>query len=391
MSEWAATGDWRLLYLYRDRLKEVTPDDVKRVAATYFKSSNRTVGEFIPDANPDLAEIPRRPDVEALVKDYKGEALMSEGEVFDSSPANIEARVKRMRLANGMKVSLLSKKTRGSAVRAIVSLHYGTVSSLMGQDTPGSMAVEALIRGTKEHNRQQIQDEFDRMKATVNIRGGAEGLTVNIETVLDTLPAVLKLVAEVLREPTFPEQEFENIRKHRRTDAEYYKSEPQDLASAGIQRLVYPFPRSDVRSAMRADEEIEDLNKVKLDEARGFYATFVIASHGEAAIVGDFDADVAASQLKDLFGAWKTSAPYERILYSYRKIEPADKSIEAPDKANAVFTAGLRLPMQDDHTDYPAMVLGNYMLGAASAEFPPARAAEGRLELRHSISVHGVG
>jgi zinc protease len=364
MSEWAATGDWRLLYLYRDRLKEVTPDDVKRVASNYLKSSNRTVGEFIPDANPDRAEIPRRVDVEALVKDYKGEALMSEGEIFDSSPANIEARVKRMHFPNDMRVSLLSKKTRGSAVRAIVSLHYGTVSSLMGQGMPGSMSVETLIRGTKEHNRQQIQDEFDRMKATVNIRGGADGLTVNIETIRDSLPAVLKLVAEVLREPAFPEQEFENIRKHRLTDAEYDKSEPQDLASTGIQRLLYPFPRGDVRSAMTADEEIEDLNKVKLDEARSFYAKFVSASHGEVAIVGDFDADAAASQLKDLFGAWKTSAPYERILYSYRKIDPADKSIETPDKANAVFKAGLRLPMQDDDADYPAMVLGNYMMGA---------------------------
>ena len=37
LSEWAAMGDWRLMFLYRDRLKEVTARDVQRVAATYLK------------------------------------------------------------------------------------------------------------------------------------------------------------------------------------------------------------------------------------------------------------------------------------------------------------------------------------------------------------------
>ena len=53
ISEWNAKGDWRLLFLNRDRLAKVTPADVQRVAAAYLKSSNRTMGEFIPDPKPD--------------------------------------------------------------------------------------------------------------------------------------------------------------------------------------------------------------------------------------------------------------------------------------------------------------------------------------------------
>ena len=48
ISEYAASGDWRLLYLTRDRIRTVTPEDVARVAGAYLKSSNRTLGEFIP-------------------------------------------------------------------------------------------------------------------------------------------------------------------------------------------------------------------------------------------------------------------------------------------------------------------------------------------------------
>ena len=52
LSESIAQGDWRLLFLLRDRMAAVTVADVQRVAATYFKSSNRTLGQFIPTPNP---------------------------------------------------------------------------------------------------------------------------------------------------------------------------------------------------------------------------------------------------------------------------------------------------------------------------------------------------
>ena len=126
MSEWVSKGDWRLLFLNRDRLRKVTPEDVQRVANAYLKSSNATVGEFIPDPKPDRSEIPARADVAAMLKDYKGDAAMAVGEAFDPSPANIESLVKRATLPSGMKVSLLSKQTRGNTVSATIRLHHGT-------------------------------------------------------------------------------------------------------------------------------------------------------------------------------------------------------------------------------------------------------------------------
>ena len=87
-----------------------------------------------------------------------------------------------------------------------------------------------------------------------------------------------------------------------------------------------------------------------------------------------------------MFGSWKSTAPYERILYSYEKIAPSDKKMDAPDKANAVFLAGLRLPMSDGDADYPAMVLGNYMLGGG---FLSSRLAV-RIRQKDGLS-YGVG
>ncbi len=63
-------GDWRLLFLHRDRLRQVSVADVQRVAGTYLKPANRTLALFIPTEKPDRSEIPgsarRRRDAEGL-------------------------------------------------------------------------------------------------------------------------------------------------------------------------------------------------------------------------------------------------------------------------------------------------------------------------------------
>src|SRR4029077_11660774 len=68
LSEYLAEGDWRLLFLSRDQMRQVTPQDVQRVAGAYLKTSNRTIGEFIPDPKPDRAQIPEKTDVAAALK-----------------------------------------------------------------------------------------------------------------------------------------------------------------------------------------------------------------------------------------------------------------------------------------------------------------------------------
>src|SRR5204862_917151 len=83
LSEWAAQGDWRLYFLFRDRIEKVTPEAVKAVAAKYLARNNRTIGVFIPTEKPERIGIPASPDVGALVGDYRGRAGIAEGEAFD--------------------------------------------------------------------------------------------------------------------------------------------------------------------------------------------------------------------------------------------------------------------------------------------------------------------
>ena len=363
LSEYLAKGDWRLLFLERDRLKNVSPADVQRVAAAYLKPSNRTIGQFIPDAKPDRSEIPVKTDLAAVLKDYKGEVAMAAGEAFDPSPRNIESRTERYALPSGMKVSLLPKKTRGGNVNAVISLHFGDVDGLKNKKTVAALAGQSLIRGTVKKNRQQIQDEIDRLKAQINVSGSATGASAFIETTRENLPAAMRLAGEILKEATIPETEFEQIRKAQLTGLDNAKADPQALASLRIQRVLYPFAKDDIRATLSIEEQIAETTAAKLEDARAFYKNFYGASHAELAVVGDFDVAEVKKAASDLFGAWKSPAKFERIKAGSQKVPAVNETIETPDKANAVFLAALRLTLSDQDDDYPAMVFGNYMLG----------------------------
>ncbi|MEN3334592.1 MAG: zinc protease [Blastocatellia bacterium] len=385
LSEWIGMGDWRLLFINRDHLRKVTPEDVQRVAATYLKSSNRTLGLFVPTPKPDRAEIPPVPDIAALVKDYKGDATVAAGEAFDPSPANIDARTERS-TAGGVKLALLPKTTRGNTVVATMTLRFGDEHSLMNRSTAGEFAGSMLMRGTAKHTRQQLKDEFAKLKASVSVGGGPTAATVRIETTRENLPAVIRLVAEVLREPAFPASEFEQLKEEELAGIEQQRSEPTAIGATEFRRYISPYPKGHPNYISTPDEDVAELKTITLDDVKRFYADFYGASNGELAVIGDFDDKEIARLAGDLFGNWKSPRPYARIANQYHDIAPLNKSLETPDKANAFFLAGMNLNVREDDADYPALVLGNFMLGGG---FLNSRLGT-RIRQKEGIS-YGVG
>jgi zinc protease len=367
LTEWTAAGDWRLLFLHRDRLKAATLDEVQRAATTYLKPSNRTIGLFIPEDKPSRAEIPKAPDITALVRDYRGDPTMAAGEVFDPTPRNIEQRAQRSELASGMKLVLLPKKTRGAVVHGYIRLNFGTEAALKGRGTAAELAGQMLMRGTAQHTRQQIQDELSRLKCDMSVFGGAAGATVTWRTVAANVPAVMRLAVEVLRSPTFPADELELLRTTALAGLENSLKSPETLARIALSKHLSPYPADDVRHVKMPAEEIPDVKAARLEDVKKFHADFYGASNGELSAVGDFEVDEVKRLAAELFGGWKSPAPYAEVRRAYQTIAPDRKAIETPEKANAMFTAGLLANVSDEHADYPALVLANYMLGGHSA------------------------
>jgi zinc protease len=192
---------------------------------------------------------------------------------------------------------------------------------------------------------------------------GLAGVGGSIRTTPDHLIPAMQLMAEILQQPAFPEADFDQIRQQEITSLERGKTEPATLAAEALQANLSPFPRSDVRHVRTIDEQIEDLQKVTLDDVKSFYRQFYGASHGDIVAVGPLKTDDVQKAVSELFGSWKSQSPYMRIDSKYLKVTPVDKKIETPDKENAQFYAGVRIQMRDTDPDYAAMVMANYMMG----------------------------
>jgi zinc protease len=366
LSEAIAEGDWRLFFIRRDRWRTVTTADVNRVATAYFKSANLTLGQFIPDKKPDRAPTPPSVDVAALVKDYKGDPPLAAGEVFDATPANLEARTQRLTLSNGARVALLPKKTRGETVRFSLRVNYGDAQSIFGKAGEAKLTAEMLSRGTAKHSRQEIEDTLDLLHATLDVDGSGTQTTAEGRSVRKHLPATLDLIAEVLRQPSFPASELETLKREKIAELEQGRSEPGSIAIRALGRYGNPYKRGDDRYVPTLDEEIDELDTPNVAALKAFYAGFYGGSATEIAIVGDFDSAAIRTQLETLFGDWTSPRPYARVPDPLVPRDAAQIQIETPDKANAYSRGGSWLALNDRDPDYPALLLANYMIGGSS-------------------------
>jgi len=361
LSDYIGLGDWRLFFLSRDDVSKVTAEEVAKASKAYFRRDDRTVGIFVPDDNPMRAEIPATPSVAEVMKDFKPQTTTSTSEAFDPSQDNINKRTHIVEL-DGIRVALLPKKNRGETVNVSIQLHLGNEKDLFGQRTNAGMAGRMLSRGTTRFTRAQLSDEWERLKVT----GRVAGPSASLQTTRPNLEETLKLAAHVMKDPSFDKGEWEQLRSQTITGLESQLSEPEARAGDEITRHFNTYPRGDWRYSPTLEESIADVKAVKLEDAKSFHDRFYGAARGEIAIVGDFDEARALALVRELFTGWKPQVPYQRVPVEYKDIAPEDKSLETPDKENAVFVARENLDMRDDDPDFPALYVANYILGGGA-------------------------
>ena len=366
LSEWMGAGDWRLLFINRDRVAKLKAADINRVAAKYLKQSNRTVGMFIPSKEVARTPIPPTPNIEKLVKDFKGGKSVVAGEVFNATPENIEKRVKRFTLSNGLKVAFFPKKTRGETIIGSLTLRFGNENTLLGKSTAAEFVGPMLTLGTKTHSREQIQDELDILKSSLSTSSGVGTLSASWQTKRAHQAEFLKLLREVLREPTFPESEFRILKEGTKQGLESASLEPTALASNTLTRLLNPHPKTSIHYVPTFAESLERLAQVKRDDVVKMYQEQIGGAVGELVILGDFDQEATLKAIEAICADWKTSVAYQRIpSVLVEGIKGSRQSINTPDKEAATFLAAMKFPMDDTAPDYPALLIGNEILGVS--------------------------
>ncbi len=364
LSEAIAAGDWRLFFVRRDRIEAVTAADVERVSRTYFKRANRTLARFVPTEAPDRAEIPEAPAVASLVDGYEGREAVAAGEAFDPSPANIDARTLTSKLSNGTEVALLPKQTRGDTVTLSLGFRFGSIEEVTGHDLAANMAAAMLMRGSRSLDREQISRHLDELKSRVSISGGSQSVGAGATTTREHLPEFIALLADILKSPAFPEDEFEQLRGQAITGLQASVNDPQAVASRAMNRHFSHWPKGHPWYVGTFEEDLADLRALELDQVRDFHTRFHGAGHGEISLVGDFDPEEVSALLEEHFGDWTTARPYVRLENPARPPESVQRELETPDQANAAIYQRAEFPVSDSHPDYAALLVANNIFGS---------------------------
>lgn len=382
MSGAIALGDWRLLFADRDNEQRVSPADVAAAAAKYFRRDNRTVGLYLPEDQPQRTDVPPAPAVASLLEQYRPRPPVAAGEAFEPAPGNIEQRTTLVAPGSAphtaLKLALLPKKSRGATVSVRLNLKFGDEKTLFGKKSVAGLTAAMLMRGNRQFNRQQLADEFTRLKISGNV--------YNFQTTRDNLAPAIRLVAEVLRHPRFDAAEFQQLKNETLATLEASRNEPEARAAEAVAQHFNHYPPGDWRAPQTLDERIAATQAVTLEQVQAFHRDFYGASHGELAVVGDFDPAAARSAIDAGFGGWDSAAPYARVLSTWADIPATRQEINTPDKENGVYYARQNVRLLDSDADYPALLVANYLLGGASLK---SRLAD-RVRQQEGLS-YGIG
>lgn len=368
LSSAVSLGDWRLFFINRMRVEALDLDTVASRLQAWLLPNNRTTGIYLPTEAPAYAPENPRADLTPWLDKLETGTTRPSVAAFDTSPQAIDQATRRsiLTLANGpIELALLPKETAGRQVHAYMRLHFGNVDQLHGLGLVPAASAAMLMRGTHTMSRQQIDDRLNELDADLGFSSQGNMLTVSMRSAREQLPELIELAFHILREPSFPEGELAQIQRSIRTRVENDLASPGFLVNNTLQRHGQPWKKDDIRYVASPEETLQWSAELTPQRLQDFHARFYGAGEISMAVVGDFDPLTLEQSLRKGLEGWRSAPPYVRIAEPWYPVEPREFHIPAPGKANANFLATMPLQLQDTHPAWPALMLGNYLLGGS--------------------------
>ncbi len=386
MSEYIGAGDWRLAYVYRDRIENLTLDKINSVATKYFIPTNRTIGRFNPTKEPQRVSIEHTENVDSLVANYKGKKALGTGEAFDVAYDEIENRLARGRLSNDVTYGIIEKSNRGNTVILNFSVRNGDVKSLTNKGVIPSFTASMLNKGTLSKNRQQIEDELSLLKSSISFSSRNGNVYASVVSTDENLMASLKLMAEMLKSPSFDATELEKLKTERLATMETNKTDPQYLASTRLSRINNKYSKGHPNYRMSMEEQEEAIKATNIDDVKSFYNEFYGLGKSIVVAIGNLNSDEVKTFMEKEFDDFKSKQSYQRVANPFSESKVVNEDILTPDKENAMTFGALKIKLSNSSEDYPAVQVASIILGGGTLN---SRIVE-RLRQKDGVS-YGAG
>jgi predicted Zn-dependent peptidase len=261
----------------------------------------------------------------------------------------------RFTLPNGLKVTLVPY---GTIPKALVRLtvQVGNADDPAGQTWMADLTGDLLLQGTKTRSANRIAQDAAAMGGEVVVQAGENLTTVGGEVLSEFAPAMVDLVADVARNPSFPESELARLKANLARRLSIAKSQSQQMAAEAFRAAIYPG-----QSYGRLFPAPDALGGYTLANAKAFWSGHFGADRSTLYVVGVFDAKATEAMIRKAFDGWrKASAP------AAPPPKPSSRrTLTVLDRPGASqSTVVLGMPVVDPSSaDYVPLVVTNTLLG----------------------------
>lgn len=181
-------------------------------------------------------------------------------------------------------------------------LAFRTGSANDPADLPGLAAMTAsqLNEGTETRTSLQIAEETELLGASLSVGASADFTTAAASALSNYAPRILRLMADVVLNPSFPEKELALARQNTLQNLQYQRSQPGFLSDEKISQVIFgQHPYS------RVAPTEESVNRMTRDRLAEFHRQMYVPNNAVLVIVGDVDRTEILTEVERLFGDWR--------------------------------------------------------------------------------------
>ena len=363
-----AIHSWRFLDRYLENVRKVTKADLQRVARKYFADKNRSTVTFIPETfAPESptggGPIHYRPADSVIVQ---AAAPGPQSAIRNPTSAINGIKPSRVVLDNGMVVIIYENRSNPT-VALTGGLNAGGMLDPDGKNGLAQITAGLLQKGTSKRTADQIAQEKDFVGMSIGTSADTESASFSGRALSKNLDLMLELLSDSLRNPTFPQDEFDKLKARRLSGIKQEQDNPDSLAFRAFSGKVYP--PGHPYHALTVDDELANTSSISRDEVVAFYKSHYGPETAVLVLVGDVDTQQASAKIKAHFGDWqKIGAPPRPPIPSVPRQTAVEKQvIPMPDKSQNSVILGYAGGLKRSDPDFYAAIIMNYVLGGGGA------------------------
>lgn len=261
-------------------------------------------------------------------------------------------------LDNGMKVTLIPFGTVPKVTARLV-VRSGNIDERPGEVFLPDLVGRLMNEGTTSMSAQELAETVASMGGAVFIGIGLDESTINGEVLSEHAPSIVRVIADMARNPLLPESEFERIRTDMIRENTIALSSPQTQAGMTFARAMYgehPYGTSWVATE-------EQLRRHSYEDVRRFHRDNWGAQRAHLFIAGVFDQAATERAIRDAFGDWQRGNP-PTVNVPQPTITASVHTVDRDDAVQSTIMWGLPVP-DPSHQDYMALQVMDDLLGGS--------------------------